>query len=1154
MVNQFFSLKTKLERLIKGNRTFVIVSLFLFMLTTSVSLQAQNQTITLNLKDVTLEQAINAIEQQSSYSFLYNKSVVDTDQKVSIDTKNESINSVMSKLLHSSKISYTIKGNQIVLTAASSTSTAESQSSGKTVNGVIIDMLGEPIIGATVRVEGSNSLGTITNYNGEYTLENVPENGNIQITYVGFKPQTVSANRAGSIVLEEDTQLLSEVVVIGYGVMNKRDVSTSISSIKSEDIANTPISDFRQSMAGKMPGVQVIQPSGDPEGNVSIRVRGVSSVTAGNNPLYVIDGIPMERGLSNLNSNDIESIEVLKDASAAAIYGSRGSNGVIIVTTKKGTSDKLTINYDGYYGVQSVSKKIDLMNAYEFAQVVRDGHNNAYLDEVPGASIDDPNSIRPQGYHQIPNELFSYLEGKTGLVDTDWQDAIFRNANTTSHNISLSGKSNTTNYFISLGYLFKEGIVIESDFQKYNLRLNLDGNQGKFKYGVNFAPSYSNSNRVNASGPYNDGGVISSALTMAPVWPIYNQDGSFNYQGNGYWRIGTDYQHNAVLNPVALAKLQSDVVDRMAMTGKVYGEYEIIDGLSYNLSIGGDFYGAHNDTYRMSSLPFLGQQYYDRKSNPTGYSSSSFFYNWLIENKLNYNKVIVGKHRINAIAVQSAQKETYKGNSVTATDYPNDYIQTIAGGTVSRGNSEITQWTLASYLARVQYSYEGRYLASAAIRADGSSRFGSRNRWGYFPSASVAWRISDENLIKNNKSFNFLNDFKLKASYGETGNFQIGNYEHLATMGIENYILGSGNGQLITGYKPESIMNEDLRWEKSAMVNLGFDAQMFRGLFNFTVDFYNSNTKDMLLNVPVPYITGYGTTRMNIGKVNNRGVDILASSGKTFENDFSYNFSANFSKNINKVIELGPGNAPIISTGSVNHAYYITEVGKPIGSYFLLVQDGIFSTAEQLKQYPHFENTMVGDFRFVDVDKDGVLDLDKDRTIVGNYMPDFTYGFSGDFGYKGLDFSFAFQGVYGNEILNLNRRYIDNLEGNVNGTRIALDRWISESNPGNGEVNRANRKAKGYNGRTSTWHIEDGSYLRLQNLSIGYNLPKSIIQNLRIEKLRVYLNAQNLWTLSKYSGYNPEVSMRPNSSLSPGEDYGTYPLAKTITVGLNVTL
>lgn len=1024
----------------------------------------------------------------------------------------------------------------------------------RTVSGIVRDEAGEALIGVSVVITGK-STATITDIEGRYQVSLPEGTTRLTFSYIGYDGQTVDIGSKSviDITLKENTKALDEVVVVGYGVQNRRDVSTSISRVKADDIANISVSDFRQTLAGKMAGVQVMQPSGDPEGAVSVRVRGISSATAGNDPLYIIDGMPVERGLANLNNSDIESIEVLKDASSAAIYGSRGSNGVVLITTKQGRSENLTVQYDGYYGVSNVSKKLPMMNAYQFAEVARDGHNAAYLKEVPTGSTNDPNSVRPQSYHQIPLELFPYLEGQQGLTDTDWQDAIFRTATTINHNLSLSGKSKNLDYFVSAGYYKQEGIIIESDFEKYSTRLNLNGKYDKFRFGVNFAPSYSKSNRVNANAPYGSGGIVQSALAMPPIWPVYNPDGSFNYQGNGYWRIGTDYQHNEILNPVALAKLQSDVVDRYALVSKVYAEYEFTKGLSYNISLGGDYYGAHNDKYRSSELPLLGYKYYDAKSNPVGSSSSSFYMNWLVENKINYNTILNDNHTINALLVQSAQKETKKGNYVEATDYPNDYIQTISGGTVSSGSSEITEWSLASYLARVQYSYRGRYLASAAIRADGSSRFGRNNRWGYFPSASAAWRVSDESFFLGLPASKAVDDLKLRVSYGVTGNFQIGNYEHLSTMSSDDYILGAGSGSLVSGYKPDKIKNDDLTWEKTSMINLGFDLQLFRGLLGLSVEYYDSNTTDMLLNVPVPLITGHSTSRMNIGKVNNRGWEILLTSQKKFGNGLGYTFNANFATNRNEVKSLGPENAPIISTGSVSHAYYITQVGKPIGSYYLLIQNGIFENEEQLKQYPHFDNTQAGDFRFVDVDGDGVLDTEKDRAIVGNYMPDFTYGFGGTVNFKHFDLGFSFQGVYGNEILNLSKRYIDNMEGNVNGTIIALDRWQSAENPGSGQVNRANRKTTGNNGRISTWHLEDGSYLRLQNLSLGYTLPAKLIKSMHIQKLRAYVSGQNLWTWTNYSGYNPEVNMRPDNALTPGEDYGTYPLAKTFTFGMNIT-
>ena len=808
----------------------------------------------------------------------------------------------------------------------------------------------------------------------------------------------------------------------------------------------------------------------------------------------------------------------------------------------------MSVSYDGYVGVQNVSKKLDMMNAYEYAEFVKDAHDNAYLDKNPNGSANDPNSSRKEGYMKIPDMLVPYLEGKTGLTDTDWQDAIFRSAMTTGHNISLSGKSNSINYFVSGNYMKKEGIIIGSDFEKYGGRLNLSGQHKRLKFGVNFAPSYSVSNSVNASGA---NGIVQSALMMPPIFPVYNPDGSYNYQGNGYLRIGTDYQINEVLNPVAMARLQSNVTDRMSITGKAFAELELMKGLSYKFSMGGDYYGAHNDQYRQSALPLKGKNYYDTPSNPKGYSSSSFYFNWLIENQLTYTTTINKKHNISAVLVQSAQKETMKSNNVTATDYPNDYIHTINGGTVTEGGSDKTQWSIASYLARVQYNYEGRYMLSAAIRTDGSSRFGKNNRWGYFPSASAAWRISDEEFFKNVKKLSFVNDMKIRASYGVTGNFQIGNYDHLATMSLDNYILGNG---LAFGYKPDNIKRDDLSWEKNQMINAGIDIQMFDGYLGVSIDYYNTNTSNMLLYVPVPLLTGYSTSLQNLGKVNNRGWEIGLTSQHTFANGLGYSFNVNYAKNTNEVKELGPGNAPIISSGSVGHAYYITEVGKPIGSYYLLKYDGVFKNQKELDSYPHLPNAKVGDFRFVDVDESGDIDLDKDRTICGNYMPKFTYGFGGKLWYGGFDMDFNFQGVYGNKILNLNRRYIDNMEGNVNGTKVALDRWKSPENPGSGLVNRANRKQTGSNGRTSTWHLEGGSYLRLQNLSFGYTLPRELTQKFKVEKMRVYVSGQNLFTITNYSGYNPEVNARPSQNLTPGEDYGTYPLARTYMFGLNITL
>ena len=1126
------------------NRVLRIVAAML--LAGSLTVQAQN--VSFNNERLTLKQAFEKLESVSKYKIAYNPSQINVTRQVVLNQKNKTVQQVIEDLLKGTSYTYEVKGEQIVIVAQKNSANVSKK---RKISGTIVDETGEPIIGATAMVKGTTT-GCVTDFDGNFTIE-VPDDGILAISYIGFASQEipVKGKTTFNITLKEDSKVIEEVVVVGYGVQKKRDVSTAISQVKADDIANLPSADIRQSMAGKMPGVQISQTSGDPEGNnVMVRVRGVASATAGNDPLYIVDGVPMDNGLSNINPNDVESIEVLKDASSAAIYGSRGSNGVIIITTKKGTSDKVQVSYDGYYGFDKLSKKLPMMNAYQYAQVAKEGHDNAYLDLHPGGT--DPNGSRPESYSNYPVELVPYLNGEAGLTDTDWQDAIYREGHTMSHNVSIQGKSDAVNYFISANYYDKEGIIINSDYKKYAFRFNLDGKYKRFKYGLNLSPSYSESNRVNASGSYSSGGVVQSALVSCPIWPVYNADGTFNYQGNGYWRIGNDYQHNEVLNPVALATLNKDQVERMTLVGRAYVGFDFGKGITFQSSFGGNYYGEQEDTYRASTLPLLGKSYYDSPSNPVGTSAHGSYYNWLWENQLNYNGSF-GKHSINAVLVQSAQKETYKGLNVKATDYPNDYIQTISGGTVSSGASNTTQWSLASYLARVQYSYDGKYMASAAIRADGSSRFGKNNRWGYFPSASIAWRFSDEKFIRENKAFGWLDDAKLRFSYGQTGNFDIGNYEHLSTMGIEDYVLGTGSGSRANGYKPNGVDNPDLTWEKTNMMNIGLDIQAFRGWFGATIEYYYANTTDMLLNVPIPRLTGYQTTLMNIGKVNNRGWELTLTSRHQFNNGLSYSFNATYSRNVNEVKALGANDTPIISSGSVEHAYYITKVGEPIGSYYLLVQDGVFKNENELKAYPHFDNTKVGDFRFIDVDGDGVLNTEKDRTIVGNYQPDFTYGFGGNLSYKNFDFSFSFQGVYGNEILNLNRRYLDNMEGNVNGTTVALNRWQSPDNVGDGMTNRANRKQTGYNARTSTWHLEDGSYLRLQNVSLGYTFPKTLTQKFHIDKLRIYVSGNNLKTWTNYTGYNPEVSLRNSNALTPGEDYGTYPLSRTIMFGINIT-
>lgn len=1035
----------------------------------------------------------------------------------------------------------------------------------RTVSGIVTESDGTPVVAAMV-IEKGTMNGASTDIDGKYSIRVSDKDIVLEISCIGFETLEVPVSGTQAIAnatLKQDNILIDDAIVIGYGVQNRRDVTTSIVSMKAEDMTNKTNADFREMMAAKMPGVQVLQLGGRPAGNVSVRIRGIQSATSGNDPLYVIDGIPTESSVfSQLDASDIESIEVLKDASAAAIYGSRGSCGVILITTKRGNSEQPRINYDGYYGIAQVSKKIDLLDAWEFATMFKEARNGSYLYSVPTGSIGDPNSVRPEVYNRIPGVVETYLKdtGHT-LTNTDWQDAIFRNAQTTRHAVSVSGKAGSANYYIGANYLYREGTIICSDYQRYSIRANIDGKKGRLKYGISVNPSYSAENYVDSDSQYGSDGVIASALMAPPIFPVKNADGSYNWDMNGYLRknlgdgVG-DTQTNEVLNPVALANEVKDFREKMNILGNAYASFEIIDGLEYRITAGGDYYGYARDYYRPSTIPLKGNKYIELDSDPTmpaipvlsqpkSRNWSYHYYHWTVSNQLSFNRKW-GDHSLRAVAAYEAEKKANRTASIYGDGtIGDDKIKTTKGTTLDIDNTlnNLTNYTFDSWLVRAQYSYKARYMLSASIRGDRSSRFGSNNRLGIFPAASIGWRISDEDFMRDVKA---VSDLKLRASVGQTGNANIGNYEWLALYGISNIYMGEGNS-IVNQVYPSQIQNADLGWERNTQYNIGVDANLWSGLLGFSVDAYYSRTTDMLFDVPVPAASGFTSSNVNIGSMENKGIEISLNSRKTFPSGFFYEARGNWTLNRNKVLSLGDEDAPIIKNSSYSGAAYITQVGQPVGCYYLLVQDGVFHNQEELDSYPHFETTQIGDFRFIDADGDGILEKDDDRVIVGNYMPDFYYGFGLSMGFKGIDLSADFQGVYGNEILNLERRYLCNIEASSNMMDLSLQRFPY------GEINRATRKSTGNNGScTSTFHIEDGSYLRLQNLALGYTLPKSILRRAKINNLRIYLQGSNLFTLTNYTGYNPEVNKNSSDALRPGEDYCSYPLPRTYTVGVNL--
>lgn len=658
--------------------------------------------------------------------------------------------------------------------------------------------------------------------------------------------------------------------------------------------------------------------------------------------------------------------------------------------------------------------------------------------------------------------------------------------------------------------------------------------------------------------------MVASALHSSPIFPVYNDDGSFCFAQNS-WSADTETimddgsikrgnSQTQVWNPVALAMLQKDEKKASRIFGNIYGEVAFLPSLKYRANFGVDLYNDSEDTFRPSTIP-LSNTKGNPESIPEATSQTSRIYNWVFEQTLSYNKNF-GGHSVSVLGGWTMQYQRDESNYAFANGFIINSIPTLNAGTVTRGNSNASEWSLLSALARIQYNYLGKYMITGALRADGASRFGKNNRWGYFPSVSLGWRISEEKFMN---SLEFIDDLKLRASYGLTGNFNIPNYGAQGELAYYSYVLGGSSPDAIKGAAPKSMPNPDLKWEKTAQVNVGFDATLFKNRLTLGLDLYNSNTYDLLLNVPVPMTTGYTTRLENIGKVNNKGIEFNISTNHQM-GDVTWSAYFNISKNINEVKALGPGNADIISSGSVGNAYFITRVGEPIGSYYLPVVEGVYKNQAEVDASLHYvdspsnyglADTKPGDFKFKDVNGDGILDIsDTDRAIVGNYMPDFTYGFGANIAWKGIDLGVIFQGVYGNEILNLSRRYFYNHEGNMNNYKGALDRWKSEDNPGSGMNVRANRVSKGQNGTTSTWHVEDGSYLRIKNISLGYTFPMSLVNKVCLQAARIYCSIQNPFT--RYEGYNPEVSNR-NSVTTNGEDYGVYPLARTISLGVNLT-
>ena len=860
--------------------------------------------------------------------------------------------------------------------------------------------------------------------------------------------------------------------------------------------------------------------------------------------------------LSTLNPNDIESIQVLKDASAASIYGSRGSNGVILISTKKGKrTGSPSVSYDSYIGAQSVANQVDLLNASELTSYVVDSRNNAYLQSVPGANINDSNEERnakATAAGLTPSENYRIADDYANPdgTDTDWQDLIFRSALVQNHNVSVAGGSEDVGYYIAGGYYNQDGIIRKSGFDRYSLRINLEADVNSWlNVGATLNPSYATSDKLPAGSPYfaRPPGIVYSALVHSPTVAPYNPDGSINQTDNQGFLLTSDGQsagHTSASNPLAIIEGVDETLNQFRTFGTAYAEFAITDALTFKTFGGVDINSYTRNFFRNNSLLY--------RTAPTGESfaqaASSESVNWLAEQTLTFTHAFDGGHDITALAGFTSQKERIDISQVIAENFPDDQVPTISGGQVTDGNSITEEWSLISYLARVNYDFNDKYLVTATIRADKSSRFGSGNKTGTFPSVSVGWRLSSEEFLQD---ADWLSDLKLRASWGQTGNFLIPNYAAIGLLDATNYVFG---GVIVNGIAPSTISNQNLSWEKTSQIDIGLDFGILSDRVYGSIEYFKSTTSDLLLAVQVPAALGFTNALQNIGEVENTGIELSLTSRNTI-GEFKWRTDLNFATLDNEVTKLGPTGDPILSVGGAG-LRHITRIGDPIGSYYGYIVEGIYQNQAEVDAALPDEDApdpRPGDFFFKDVNGDGVINAD-DRTVTGNYLPDLTFGITNTFSYMGFDLSFLIQGVQGSEVLNITRRHLSNGEANFGSYAEQNDRWISESQPGNGNIPRADRLTgnHGNNNRPSSFQVEDASYIRLRNVTLAYTFPSGSLGN-TLEDLRVYVTGTNLFTSTDYVGYNPEVNNQSELVNVQGEDYGAYPLYKVFSVGVNAS-
>jgi TonB-linked outer membrane protein, SusC/RagA family len=1115
--------------------------LLAFLIGISVKSFSQKNIISLNVKDATIERILLEIEKQSEYRFFFEQSSIDLQPRVSIQIKDAAINDVLDKLFKNTPYSYQIVDRHIILSQTKKINDQNlSSGSFRIIKGTVTNKAKESIPGVTVMIKSTYS-GTITDKNGFYKLEVPSEFDSLTFSYVGMKRQDIALGKSSQmdVILEPEIFGVDEVIVVGYGDQKKSDLTGSIASIEVEGTKRMPVAGIDQALQGRAPGVFVTSTSGSPGGGTTVRIRGIGTVN-NNNPLFVIDGVPTD-DIRFLNTGDIDNIEILKDASATAIYGNRGANGVILINTKKGKPGRPKIQYDSYLGYNEVWKNPNIGNSSQFATLSNLAVKNGIVSEGPGA------------YQYVED----FKNPATFSGGTNWWKLITQKAPVHNQNLSISGGNDLNKYMMSLSYLSQDGTIRGSEFNRVTFRINNEYALSD-KISLAFNTNFSQAIRKLIPEDDLDGGIVFTSIVLDPITsgderplsdPIRTKYGEFSR-----WY---ESKYSNKYNPVAQIGRNFNRWDQIRFFGNLLFDYKILKRLNYHSSFGIDV--RQTETNRFYPTYWMDADSKNDINSVTKDSGRNK--DWVFENTLTYKTLENKNHMFSVMTGTTMEYGKYETVLASKRNVPNNanYLRYLSAATSDANiESSVSDYALISFINRINYSYRSRYMLTASIRADGSSKFATGEQWGYFPSVSGGWRISSEKFFSALNHNGIFDDLKIRLGWGQVGNQNISDnsFRTIIAGGVHNrYIFDK---TIYQGYAPSNVGNKDITWETTESTNLGFDFVMFKNKLSGNVDFFNKQTKKMLLELPVPSSVGLPNSPWtNAGDVENRGVEIYTTYHNKWK-EFNFNASVNISTYRNKILSLG-GGEPIM--GGEQRLGYTTKtmVGHPIGAFFGYVVEGVFQNQKEVDNanaltsgHGYYQDVMTrpGDFKFKDLNGDGHI-TGEDRTFIGSPHPDFTYGISLSAEYHQIDFSVFLQGCQGNDIFNVFKYYTHQNTGYFNAPADMLQKAWHGEGTSNSQF-QVSASTANNNLRASNWYVEDGSFLRVKNLQLGYNFNKRICQKISISECRIYVGGQNLYTFTRYSGLDPELADLNGNPLSSGIDFAKYPQSRTILCGLNI--